>query len=78
MTGLTRVTVAALQPGDETRPTRTSAPYTVAATTAPHGAWAVTGTDRVTRHYAATARMWRTDRCAGQATIADSLDEVAG
>jgi len=77
MTGVTRVLVEALKPGDEARPSRTSTPYTVAAVAHRHGAWAVRGADGITRHYAATARVWRTDRCAGQGSLLDAVEGVA-
>lgn len=69
MTGVTRVVVADLRPGDEARPTRTSSPYTVAAVRSQHGTWTVRGGDGITRHYASTARVWRTDRCPGQGAL---------
>lgn len=69
MTGVTRVLVEALRPGDEARPSRTGIPYTVAAVAHKHGAWAIRGTDGITRHYTAAARVWRTDRCAGQTAL---------
>ena len=71
MTGLalTRVAIAELQPGDEARPTRTAQPYTVARVGSQHGSWAVLGADGTTRRYPATARVWRTDQCAGQTAL---------
>jgi len=68
---MTRVLAAELAPGDEARPTRSGAPYTVAAVTAQHVGWAVLGADGTTRHYPARARVWRTDQCAGQTVLFD-------
>lgn len=69
MTGITRVLVADLRPGDEARPTRTSSPFTVAAVRSQHDSWTVRGGDGIDRHYPATARLWRADRCAGQGAL---------
>lgn len=74
MTGMTRVALSQVQPGDEVRVTKNSPPYRVESIARQHGSWTVVDQSGTAHHYPVGAAVWRTDTCPGQTALLDVYD----